>query len=62
MIISTIIGTIVGTISGYFGNKVDSIIMRIIDILMSIPTFSNTHIKCLFETWNTKYNNYYWFI
>lgn len=39
MIISTVIGTIVGTTSGYFGGKVDSIIMRTIDILMSIPTF-----------------------
>jgi len=39
MIISTVIGTIVGTISGYFGGKVDSSIMRAIDILMSIPTF-----------------------
>ena len=28
-----------GTISGYFGGKIDSIIMRIIDILMCIPTF-----------------------
>lgn len=39
MIISTTIGTIVGTISGYFGGKVDSFIMRFVDILMSIPTF-----------------------
>lgn len=39
MIISTTIGTLVGTISGYIGGKTDSIIMRAIDILMSVPTF-----------------------
>lgn len=39
MIISTIIGTTVGTISGYFGGRVDNLIMRSIDILMSIPNF-----------------------
>ena len=55
MIISTIIGTIVGTVSGYFGGRVDSLIMRTIDILMSIPTFFDTHIKCLFKTRNSKH-------
>lgn len=39
MIISTFLGTIIGTISGYLGGKVDSIIMRSIDILMCIPSF-----------------------
>src|SRR5699024_7650144 len=39
MIISTVIGTIVGVISGYYGGIVDDIIMRIIDIIMSIPSF-----------------------
>lgn len=39
MIISTSVGTLVGAISGYFGGKVDNFIMRLIDILMSIPTF-----------------------
>ncbi len=39
MIISTTLGTIVGTFSGYIGGKIDNIIMRIIDILMCIPTF-----------------------
>ncbi|NFL96532.1 ABC transporter permease [Clostridium botulinum] len=39
MIISTALGTIIGTFSGYIGGKIDNIIMRIIDILMCIPTF-----------------------
>lgn len=39
MIISTVIGTLVGTVSGYFGGWVDALIMRSIDILMSIPSF-----------------------
>lgn len=39
MIISTILGTIIGTISGYLEGKIDIFIMRIVDILMSIPSF-----------------------
>ncbi|AUN00940.1 peptide ABC transporter permease [Clostridium botulinum] len=39
MIISTSLGTIIGTFSGYIGGKIDNILMRIIDILMCIPTF-----------------------
>ncbi|MFR1708280.1 MAG: ABC transporter permease [Clostridium sp.] len=39
MMVSIFIGTLVGAISGLIGGKVDSIIMRIIDMLMSIPLF-----------------------
>lgn len=39
MAVSIIIGTVVGIISGFFGGIVDSIIMRLIDMLMCIPTF-----------------------
>ncbi|MCT4663484.1 MAG: ABC transporter permease [Tissierellales bacterium] len=39
MIISTTIGTTIGAISGYFEGHVDSILMRMVDILMSIPSF-----------------------
>lgn len=37
MIISTSIGVAVGTISGYYGGKIDNILMRIVDIISSIP-------------------------
>ncbi|MGL4874232.1 MAG: ABC transporter permease [Clostridium sp.] len=38
-IASALLGTIVGAISGYIGGKVDNFIMRILEILMSIPSF-----------------------
>ena len=37
-IISVFLGTIFGLIAGYYGGVVDMIIMRVVDILMSIPT------------------------
>ena len=37
VIISTIIGIIVGCISGYFGGKVDLILMRVTEIFAAIP-------------------------
>lgn len=37
MVISTFIGVTVGTISGYFGGSIDNILMRIVDIISSIP-------------------------
>jgi peptide/nickel transport system permease protein len=33
-----IIGTVLGLISGYFGGKTDAVIMRLVDISLSIPT------------------------
>lgn len=38
VIISTIIGVIYGGISGYFGGRVDSIMMRILDTFLAVPT------------------------
>ncbi len=37
MLTSTLIGVTVGTISGYFGGIIDSLFMRFIDVLTSIP-------------------------
>ena len=36
-IIVLLIGTLVGSISGYFGGKVDIIIMRLVDVIYSLP-------------------------
>ncbi len=37
--ISTLIGMVLGAISGYYGGWLDRIVMRFIDIMLSIPTF-----------------------
>ncbi|WP_314591246.1 ABC transporter permease [Paenibacillus terrigena] len=39
MAISVIVGTAVGAISGYFGGFIDNLLMRMVDVLMSIPSF-----------------------
>ncbi|GAB7260493.1 ABC transporter permease [Dickeya ananatis] len=39
MIFSTLIGTLVGTVSGYVGGYLDAVLMRAVDMLMSIPAF-----------------------
>lgn len=33
------IGTIYGGVSGYFGGLIDSVLMRVVDVVISIPTF-----------------------
>ncbi len=38
MVLSVVIGTIMGAVSGFYGKIIDSIIMRLADILMSIPS------------------------
>ena len=37
MLTSTVIGVLVGTISGYFGGFIDSLLMRLVDVISSIP-------------------------
>ncbi|MBI4689398.1 MAG: ABC transporter permease [Nitrospirae bacterium] len=37
--ISSVIGMFLGSISGYYGGWLDRVIMRFIDIMLSIPTF-----------------------
>ena len=36
-IISFFIGTLLGLLSGYFGGKVDTVIMRIVDVMLAFP-------------------------
>lgn len=35
---SLIIGTVLGSIAGYFGGKLDAVIMRVMDMMLSIPS------------------------
>ncbi|MBS4222926.1 ABC transporter permease [Lederbergia citrea] len=39
MAVAVIVGTAVGTISGYFGGWIDNLLMRFVEVLMSIPSF-----------------------
>lgn len=36
---ATVVGAVVGLISGFFGGTVDNLLMRLVDIMLSIPTF-----------------------
>ncbi len=38
ILISTVIGTTVGIISGYYGDKIDNVLMRFVDIVLAFPT------------------------
>jgi peptide/nickel transport system permease protein len=37
--LTTLIGLILGMLAGYYGGKIDLIIMRLVDIMLCIPTF-----------------------
>lgn len=37
VLISTVIGTFVGLIAGYFGKVLDSVLMRVVDVVISFP-------------------------
>lgn len=37
--ITFILGSIIGGLSGYFGGRIDSSIMRLVEVLLAIPTF-----------------------
>ncbi|URJ47600.1 ABC transporter permease [Paenibacillus polymyxa] len=39
MIIATSIGVVVGIVSGYFGGWIDNLLMRVLELIMSIPSF-----------------------
>jgi peptide/nickel transport system permease protein len=48
-IVAVVIGSIVGAISGYFGGIIDTIFMRIIDVMYSLPTlFINILVLAIF--------------
>ena len=37
--ISTMVGILLGAVSGYYGGWIDRVLMRFVDIMLSIPTF-----------------------
>jgi peptide/nickel transport system permease protein len=37
--ILTVIGVVVGAVAGYYGGLVDAVLMRIVDVMLSIPNF-----------------------
>ncbi|MFD2328705.1 ABC transporter permease [Cohnella sp. GCM10020058] len=39
MILATGIGVVVGVVSGYFGGWIDNLLMRLVEVVMSIPSF-----------------------
>ncbi len=38
VVITTILGTVIGGVSGYYGGWIDSLIMRIVDFLITLPS------------------------
>ena len=57
VILETILGIIMGGISGYFGGKVDQVIMRVVDILNCIPTLPILLIaSALIDSWQVPTN------
>ncbi|HEX5164099.1 MAG TPA: ABC transporter permease [Thermomicrobiales bacterium] len=38
VLVALTVGTVVGTLAGYYGKWVDSVLMRFVDIMLSIPT------------------------
>jgi peptide/nickel transport system permease protein len=39
VLIAVSVGTLYGAVAGYFGGKVDSVLMRIVDVVIAFPTF-----------------------
>jgi peptide/nickel transport system permease protein len=50
MLISTSIGVLVGTVSGYFGGRIDNILMRTVDVISSIPWMILVTVVSIFLT------------
>lgn len=55
VILCSLIGVTVGLISGYFGGKVDMVLMRICDIFMAVPSLLLA--ICIVAVWGTSFQN-----
>lgn len=42
-LVAVILGTLYGSLSGYLGGKVDSVMMRLLEILNSLPVYVLRH-------------------
>ena len=59
--IATLIGVILGSLAGFYRGWVDSLIMRFVDIMLSIPTFfSNISCNSISNPFNMEYYDCYW--
>ena len=58
--IATLIGTFLGAIAGFYRGYIDSIIMRFVDIMLSIPTFFLILAVIAFLTPSMEYYDCYW--
>ena len=58
--IATIIGIFLGSIAGFYGGWLDSIIMRLVDIMLSIPSFFLIGCNRISHTFNLEYYDCYW--
>ncbi|MGI6720710.1 MAG: ABC transporter permease [Anaerovoracaceae bacterium] len=38
MVVSLIVGSLIGAVAGYYGNRIDNVLMRIMDVFLAIPS------------------------
>ena len=50
-LVATVFGTLYGAISGFFGGWLDSLLMRVVDILLSIPVLFLLIVVIAFVSW-----------
>ena len=57
-IISVVIGSLIGALSGFYGGKVDSILMRFVDLILTIPVL--VILILLAHIVSKQANNWFW--
>ncbi len=51
VVIMVSIGTIIGAVAGYFGGKIEMVLMRLADIMLSFPGVCISHCHCWYFGW-----------